>query len=700
MLFKLSLNNIRRSIRDYAVYFFTIVIGVAIFYLFNSIEEQEAFRKFKSHAPDDINDMISATLRGLSGFVSVVLGLLIVYASRFLMKRRGKEFAIYLMLGMGKRKVSAILFVETLLIGIGSLCVGLLLGVGLSQLMSALVADLFEADLDSYKFILSCKAAKMAAIYFGISYIVVMLFNGLMIGKCKLIDLIQTGRKAEKLHLKSPWLCVVIFAAASAMLIYAYRTVLDFNSLSGKMLLVCIVLGAVSTLLIFWSVSGLILRIVMSFRRGYYKGLNCFTFRQISSKMNTMVVSMTVICLILFGTICAISISLAFRDALNKEFKECCPADMELVITNKAYISDDNKNKDKYIRETPEEIMEKAGLSDIFSETSVINMYAQRKDEENIVYIDDLLGSHIDEYYDQKDTLYMIENLDKVKTMVVSIEDFNKMWELFGREPLSIGRDEYFVLSDEKIIRPYLDKAAADGQEINFAGHKLTPAFDESVYGAVDMTSNHINPGILIVDGSVLEGREPMMRAFHGNYKADSKEEKRAVDEDMRDKVFEFIKDNYTDKKEELFGMSYFTTKVGISDMTIGLGAMVTFIGLYLGLIFLITCAAIIALKQLSDSVDSVERYEMLRKVGAEEKSISCSLFIQTGTVFLLPLLLAVIHSVYGIRFAKPLMIGLFASQRMMSSIIATAAMVVFIYGGYFVITYLCSRSIIRSRRK
>ena len=214
------------------------------------------------------------------------------------------------------------------------------------------------------------------------------------------------------------------------------------------------------------------------------------------------------------------------------------------------------------------------------------------------------------------------------------------------------------------------------------------------------MTSNHVNTGILVVDGSVLEGREPMMRAFHGNYKADSKEEKRAVDEDMRDKVFEFIKDNYTDKKEELFGMSYFTTKVGISDMTIGLGAMVTFIGLYLGLIFLITCAAIIALKQLSDSVDSVERYEMLRKVGAEEKSISCSLFIQTGTVFLLPLLLAVIHSVYGIRFAKPLMIGLFASQRMMSSIIATAAMVVFIYGGYFVITYLCSRSIIRSRRK
>ena len=221
---------------------------------------------------------------------------------------------------------------------------------------------------------------------------------------------------------------------------------------------------------------------------------------------------------------------------------------MELVITNKAYISDDNKNKDKYIRETPEEIMEKAGLSGIFSETSVINMYAQRKDEENIVYLDDLLGSHIDEYYDQKDTLYMIDNLDKVKTIVVSIEDFNKMWELFGREPLSIGRDEYFVLSDEKIIRPYLDKAAADGQEINFAGHKLTPAFDESVYGAVDMTSNHTNAGILVVDGSVLEGREPMMRAFHGNYKADSKEEKRAVDEDMRDKVFEFIKDNYTDK--------------------------------------------------------------------------------------------------------------------------------------------------------
>ncbi len=701
MLFKLSVNNICKSIKDYAVYFFTIVIGVSIFYLFNSIEEQEAFKKFIANDPENMGSVIRTLLKGLSVFVSIVLGLLIIYASRFLMKRRNREFAIYLMLGMGKRKVSAILFIETLLIGVFSLAVGLILGIGLSQFMSALVANLFEADLDSYRFVLSFRAAKRAVIYFGIAYLVVMLFNSFMVSKCKILDLIQSGKRSEKLKLKNPWLCVVIFIISSAALAYAYHTVTKSFDISSKELLLCIALGGISTFFIFWSISGLALKLIMSFKGGYYKGLNCFTFRQISSKMNTMVVSMTLICLILFVTICSLSVSFAFRDSFNKEFRDCCPTDMELVITNKKFLSDNNKNRDKFINETPDEIISKTGLSDVFSETSLVNIYMQKKDEENIVYMSDLLGSHLGEYYEKvRDSIYMIENVEKIKLQILSIDDFNKMWELFGKDPISIGKDEYFVLSDEKIIYPLMDKAAEEGHEINFGGHKLKPALDKTVYGAVDLSSNHINSAILVVDDSVLEGREPMMRAFHGNYKAKSKAEKQKVDKEVKDKIMQFVKDNYHVNKDEANGFSYFTTKLAISEMVIGISAIVTFIGLYLGLTFLITCAAIIALKQLSECADSVERYEMLRKIGAEENSISRSLLIQTGTFFLLPLLLAIIHSIYGIKFAKPLMIGIFSSQTMIPSIIATAALIVAIYGGYFLITYFCGRSVIRSRHK
>ncbi|NLT08729.1 MAG: ABC transporter permease [Ruminococcus sp.] len=697
MIFKLAFSNIRKSIKDYAVYFFTIVIGVAIFYLFNSIDEQQAYKKFIAHDPNHIGAIIRTTMRSLSVFVSVVLGLLIVYASRFLMHRRNREFAIYLMLGMGKRKVSAILFMETLLIGVFSLIVGLLLGIGLSQLMSALVANLFEADLDSYKFVLSARAAKSALIYFGIAYLVVILFNSFMISKCRILDLINSGKKEEKLKLKNPWACVIIFLISSAALGYAYHTVTRSLTMSSKELLLCIVLGAISTFFIFWSISGLVLKIIMSFKGGYYKGLNCFTVRQISSKLNTMVFSMTLICLFLFITICSLSVSFALRDALNKELRDCCQADMEIVMLNKNKLSEKARNRDKYINESPDELIEKAGLNDIFSGTSMINIYMQKNEEEDVIYYSELLGAYVDDYYKQSEFLFKIDNIDKSKPQIISINDFNKMWTLFGREPLTINKNEYFILSDLEYYYQFFDKAAEDGQEISFDGHKLTPAFDKTVYGAIDIISIHENAAILVVDDSVLEGREPALKAFHGNYKATGKEEKRAVDNEMQDKVKQYIRDNYS---EDALGLSYFTTKLAISDMTIGIGAMATFIGLYLGLTFLITCAAIIALKQLSECADSVERYEMLRKIGAEENSISRSLLIQTGTFFLLPLILAIIHSIYGIKFAKPMMIGMFVSQNMIPSIIATAALIVAIYGGYFVITYFCGRSVIRNRRK
>ena len=87
MLFKLSISNIRRSLRDYAIYFFTLMIGVSVFYVFNAISGQAAMMKL-DESSYEIIDLLSTVLSGISIFVAGVLGLLIVYASRFLMKRR------------------------------------------------------------------------------------------------------------------------------------------------------------------------------------------------------------------------------------------------------------------------------------------------------------------------------------------------------------------------------------------------------------------------------------------------------------------------------------------------------------------------------------------------------------------------------------------------------------------------------------
>ena len=234
MLFKLSIKNIQKSIKDYAIYFLTLVLGVAIFYVFNSIESQTVMMKVSSNTLEIINIM-NQLLSSVSVFISFILGFLIIYASRFLIKRRNKEFGIYLTLGMSKRKISLILFFETLIIGILSLGVGLLIGFFLSELMSLLVANLFEADMTNFRFIFSSSAALKCLIYFGIMYLIVMIFNTISVSKCKLIDLINSSKKTEKIKLKNPILCVIIFIIACVMLIYSYYSVThNFNSKIGR----------------------------------------------------------------------------------------------------------------------------------------------------------------------------------------------------------------------------------------------------------------------------------------------------------------------------------------------------------------------------------------------------------------------------------------------------------------------------------
>ena len=226
MLFKLSLKNIKKSMKDYAIYFFTLILGVAIFYVFNSIGSQTAMMTV-SKSTSEILKLMTQILSGVSVFVSFILAFLIIYASRFLMKRRKKEFGVYMTLGMSKRKISLILFFETLFIGIISLTVGLLAGTVLSQFMSVVVADMFEADMTKFKFVFSESACIKTLIYFGIMYLVVMIFNTFNISKCKLIDLIYGNRKSEAVKLKNPWLCIIIFMVSACALGYSYYAVTE-----------------------------------------------------------------------------------------------------------------------------------------------------------------------------------------------------------------------------------------------------------------------------------------------------------------------------------------------------------------------------------------------------------------------------------------------------------------------------------------
>ena len=691
MLFKISVKNIRKSFKDYAVYFFTLILGVAVFYVFNAIDSQTVMLDVRKNVYDIIK-LMNEMLSGVSVFVSCVLGFLIIYASRFLIKRRNKEFGIYLTLGMSKRKISIILFFETLLIGIVSLVVGLFLGAVLSQFMSILVANLFDADMTKFKFTFSSKACVKALLYFTIMYLLVMVFNVVNISRCKLIDLLNAGKKTEKVKMKNPVICTIVFVIGVGILSYAYWMVTaGFSNMDmADKIIIPIAMGCVATFLIFWSLSGLLIKIFTSIKSVYYKGVNSFVLRQFCSKINTTVFSTTIICLMLFITISVLSAALSMKNSMSSDLKKMCPVDIQFTkisyeALREAYATAD-KDSDDYEKAT--KILEdsKLSISDTLKNNGFdVNEYLKNMTEYSVYQTGleemDTLGSLADEI---REKYPMVSFLSSVNFMKLS--DYNKIATLYGNETYSLGDNEYLIVANFKTVADIRNMALKADTKIDINGKTYSPKYQECKDGFIELASQHINGGIFIVPDDALTDAQVYKCGMTADYKADSKEEKYDIENKLDD-----ISKNIFNQTSYL---SY-NSKIDLAEASVGLGALVTFIALYLGIIFLISSAAILALKELSDSADNRERYGMIRKIGVDEKMINMALFKQIGIFFAFPLLLAIIHSVFGIKFIN-LILHTMGMSSMLASVGITFVFLVVIYGGYFIITYLCSKSIIR----
>lgn len=689
MLCKLSLKNIKKSIKDYAIYFFTLILGVAIFYVFNALDSQTVMMDVSS-STEELIDLMMTLLSGVSVFVSFILGFLIIYASRFLIKRRNKEFGIYLTLGMSKRKISIILFLETLFIGIISLIVGLGIGVALSQIMSLVVANMFEADLTKFAFVFSKSSCIKTIIYFGIMYLLVMIFNTLSISKCKLIDLLNGAKTSEKIKLKNPILCIIIFIISAIVLGKAYHMVaFDVQALQDvKDIMKPIIMGVLSTFFIFWSLSGLILRITMSMKKIYYKGLNSFTLRQFSSKINTTVFSTTVICLMLFITICLLSACLTMKNSMNTNINKLAPVDVNFKTNMNMDIYYDHYRdygyNDAQIKNSHLTVIEMFNVFD-FDLTKYLKEYV----EVNTYATPDLtmnhtLGSKVEIIRND----FPFLNYD-TKEPIMKISDYNKVARLYGIQEYSLESNEYIIVADFKSMAEIRNVALENGETINLFGHTLKTKYDSCQDGFVEISSNHINTGIILVPDDVVDEDYLIYNHLIGNYITTDKKEIINIENSIN----ELTKDH----KVSEYLLPSGSTKLSIKEATVGLSAMVTFIGLYLGVIFLISSAAILGLKELSESSDNKQRFRMLRKIGTDEKMINKALFRQIAIFFALPLILALIHSIFGIMFAMKIL-EVFGNEQLLPSIIMTAIFIVIIYGGYFLITYYCSKNIIKER--
>ena len=695
MLFKLSFRNMKKSFKDYAIYFLTLVLGVAIFYMFNSLDSQEAMLKVSQSTRELIKLMIQM-LGMISVFIAIVLGFLIVYANNFLINRRKREFGIYMTLGMGRRQISGIILLETILIGIISLVVGLFIGIFASQFMSILVAKLFEADMTEFTFVFSKDACIKTCIYFAVMYIAVIIFNTLTISRYKLINLLTENKKNQKVKVKSPVISIIVFIISCVILGYAYYLVTGGvgELRTAEKLMKPILMGIVGTIGIFWSLSGFILKIIQTRKKIYLKGTNMFVLRQLNNKINTNIISISIICLMLFMTISVLSGSLSIKTSLDEQLDKFTPVDVNLykpAYLPESYVSE---YSGKTIYYTDEQIEDSRHPVSYTLETNGYDLNRLKDIVEIPIYTlpEWTLKYSLGNAYEQIKEKYPMLLYD-IPESIIKVSDYNKIAKAYGEEEYSLNYDEYIVLCNYEQMENTRNQTLSTNSNIEINGKTYHSKYKECKDGFVYMATTEINAGIILVpDDFNIKDENTEQYLLVANYNADTEEGKENIESTLIGTGdTEFFK-NVEEKGIELDGSS----KISIKESSKGLTTIIIFIAIYLGVIFLIASAAILALKQLTESSDNKQRYTILRKIGCDEKMINGALFKQIFIFFMMPLILAMIHSIFGIKFILSMLEVIASPDELLPSVIVTALVIGVIYGLYFLATYFGSKNIIK----
>ncbi|SDW23034.1 putative ABC transport system permease protein [Paenibacillus sp. CF384] len=664
MYFRIAWRSVRKSFKDYAIYFLTLSFAVCLFYSFNSLEAQQAVLQMNQSSADYLKK-IAGVISILSVGVSFVLGGLIVYANGFLIKRRKKELGIYMTLGMGRNKISVILVFETFLIGFLALGIGLVLGITVSQFFSTMIAGLFNAKMNAYEFVVSNSAIAKTCLYFGLIFASVILFNYMIVSKVKLIDLLNASKKNEDVKVKNALASIIVFLISAAMLSIAYKTVLNTGlDPYNPAFVLGLLLGILGTLLLFFGLAGFFLHLLQRNRNYYLKNLNLFVLRQVHNKINTNFVSMTVISLMLFVTLLSLFVVINYKSNVDKTAEGMAPFAASMVtgwVEKGAHTPD------------IEEALKKANFHFEDNETHVFfNAYSSG------ISVNELMGGYLDENNKTDQSLLRGE------INVIRLSDYNHIRALEKGESIALGAHEALIVSNYGNYSNGFGKFMASLKDVKINGESL------QVNNEKPVKENIVNAPYwpfffyIVVPDRLTDG---LIVSF------------RALDIEPRGGTDPINEDKYADLFSHMYDADIPLdgyTKGKAVMVAYGISAFLTFIGLYIGLVFLISSAVILALQQLVEASDSVQRYRILKKIGATDKMINQTIFKQTLIYFIVPFLVAVMHTVVGLR----IMNEFFATHDRSiygSSAGMLAVILILIYAGYFYTTYSGYKSIVRN---
>lgn len=725
MLCKLAWGNVRRAGRDYLVYLLTLTLGVTVFYAFNTISMQVDIAGIDE---EGLAQVMGSMLGDLTFFLAGVMAFLMVYANNFIMKRRKKEFGLYQVLGMGRGRVATIMALETVIVSVVAFVAGIVLGVGLSQLMTFFTASLFKTQIANFHFFFSMHAFNLTLACMLVMFVLTLLLNLRAVRRTKLIELMGAERRNESIKTRNPWIAIAIFAVGAVLVGVAYYRLLrdgfPLTATDSKLqeamnqFGITTAMVTVGTFALFWGLSGMLIKLLQSLRGVYWRGLNMFTVRQLAAKVNTVCFSMGVIAMLLFLAITSVTCGMSIANVMNENLERYNPVDVSQTYV---YYTPDTLDYYKgYANPSEADRMVLADTTvDLYPAWHGKGKSADNNDETGKkVDIADVAGEHvqIDSYLsypfggsnpsvtpsemckimgEKLPKAFGGSNADTMSLFVTPASQYNKLRQMMGEEPVHIGRDQYLLTCDMggELVDLYT-KYMAGGHTLTLGGHTLKPATDKSDEDTAAIANSAMgsNPGTVVVADELLSqlNLQPYSSSLLVNYK-------QGMDTTEADESIKYtVLDNLLVDGKEPGSWGIFITRSEMYTHAAQMNGLISYLAIYIGFVLVVACAAILSIQQLSNVADGSRSYRVLAQIGCDDRQIRHSVMAQQAVFFLFPLAVGLAHSFVALKVIIEL-VSTFGDMSIGGTVGLTCAIFLAAYGGYFLVTYLMSTGMVRA---
>lgn len=726
MLCKLAWGNVRRAGRDYLVYLLTLTLGVTVFYAFNTVSMQVDIAGIDE---EGLAQVMGSMLGDLTYFLAGVMAFLMVYANNFIMKRRKKEFGLYQVLGMGRGRVATIMALETVIVSVVAFVAGIVLGVGLSQLMTFFTASLFKTQIANFHFFFSVHAFNLTLACMLVMFVLTLLLNLRAVRRTKLIELMGAERRNESIKTRNPWIAIAIFAVGVVLVGVAYYRLLrdgfPLTATDSKLqeamnqFGITTAMVTVGTFALFWGLSGMLIKLLQSLRGVYWRGLNMFTVRQLAAKVNTVCFSMGVIAMLLFLAITSVTCGMSIANVMNENLERYNPVDVSQTYVY--YTPDTLDYYKEYVNPSDEaDRMVPADTTvDLYPAWHGRDSSADNNDETGKkVDIADVAGEHvqIDSYLsypfgssnpsvtpsemckimgEKLPKAFGGSNADTMGLFVTPASQYNKLRQMMGEEPVSIGRDQYVLTCDMGgELGDLYTKYMAGGHTLTLGGHELKPATDKSDEDTAAIANSGLgsNPGTVVVADELLSqlNLQPYSSNLLVNYK-------QGMDVTKADESIKYtMLDNLLVDGKEPGSWGVFMTRSELYTQAAQMNGMISYLAIYIGFVLVVACAAILSIQQLSNVADGSRSYRVLAQIGCDDRQIRHSVMAQQAVFFLFPLAVGLAHSFVALKVIIEL-VSTFGNMSIGGTVGLTCAIFLAAYGGYFLVTYLMSAGMVQA---